>query len=213
MTIDGNRRPIVCGGQKNRRPDLPILRQTEMFAEESFPDICWAPGIPDPIPFAQAGGRFLFRLIPPDPLGHPIIRLQQPHRPKRRLTPDGRFAVLIPHAHLPVATGPRLQRLPLIRHMSAPVTFDLPAVPQVPLILREDFRRGGDQDLIGRLPLPPDAGLRPHHPTQTRPDDIDPERVLEVFTAQVLDNGACPQLGIRSGDLSSRNLAEKRGGE
>ena len=107
----------------------------------------------------------------PDPFRPPIGGVQQPHRPPGRLAPVGDLAGLIPDAHFPEAGLARRRNFPVIDDLDGLVRFDLAAVPEVALILFQQFSAARDEHLIRRLPAvprvcvddPAQAGLKRVH--------------------------------------------------
>ncbi len=133
---------------------------------------------------AMIVGRGRLAAVEPDPFRFPIFRLEQSHRPAGRLAPAGGLAVLVPNSGLPATVSFRFQRSTGILDLNRPIGFDLPGIPEVAAVLGKYFRRGGNQDLIGRLPQA--AFGRPfglQYPTQPRMQLVDAERVDKVLAS------------------------------
>ena len=125
-----------------------------------------------------------------DPAGLPVAGLQQAHLPKSRLAPIAGAAVAVPSPHLPETRLARAERLAAIDHLRRLVGGHLAALPEVALVLLQPLGRGGHQHLVGRLPLGPLLGL--DSPAQPWLTGVDAQRVLEIFTAQILDPDRLP---------------------
>ena len=65
-----------------------------------------------------------------------------------RLAPGRLVAVLVPDADFPKALGARRERLAGVADLDRLVGLDAAAVPEVAFVLREFFRRAGDEDLV-----------------------------------------------------------------
>ena len=125
--------------------------------------------------------------VEPDPLGLPIRRLEQSHRPPRRRAPGRLPAVLVPHADFPVAVLGGMQLAARVLHVNRLVGSHLAAVPAVALVGLQRGRRAGYQDPIGRLAQAAKRRVcRRQHPTQTRPGGVDADRVGLVLAPQLV---------------------------
>ena len=117
----------------------------------------------------------------------PIPFGQQPHAPHRGLAPRPRLPRGIPHLHLPVTAHTGFQRLAGILDLNRPVGRHPAAVPKIPPILFQQFRRRGHQNAVSGLAVPALAGN--DFPTQPRRRHVDPQRIIEVFATQPLRAG------------------------
>ena len=124
-----------------------------------------------------------------DPFRLPLGRIENAHRPKGRLAPIGRLAVLVPHADLPPALRVRRQRLAGILDLNRPIGLDSAGVPEIALVLLEQFGAAGHENLIGRLPLAALVGS--HEPIQPRLGHVDAQGVFEIFATQAIDLRRC----------------------
>ncbi len=104
--------------------------------------------------FAAQQQRRDIRVRRADPFRLPVIRMQNAHRPRRRLAPRGNFSVVIPHAHFPENLLRRfqffagVQEFELFRPEST-----LPLSHKSPLSAREIVFRRRDENFISGLPL------------------------------------------------------------
>ena len=158
---------IVAGlDPEAHRERLGIARdQFDFFNRERLPQIDPCPT--EGISFAQPRIK-IGRSFPPsargkplggDPNALPILRSQQPHSPSRGSAPCRELVVRIPNAHLPKALDSRTQGFPRVRHAHGLIGRDATAVPQIALVVGQFLRRGGNEDLTGRLLLPPLVGF------------------------------------------------------
>ena len=148
---------------------------------------------PDPLRVAQHLLRRVLRgrLVQPDPFPMPIGRVEQSHRPARRLAPSRRLARVVPHPHLPKALLLRAQRLACVADLDGLVCVDLTAVPQVALVGLELVAVAGDQDLVAALGLTAGSVLtRVQDPAQARLQRINAQRVFQILAAQLSDDGS-----------------------
>src|SRR5262245_22301627 len=113
-------------------------------------------GMPDPLGSLERrhGELHLPGAVGADPLGlAPVGRIEQPHRPERRLAPGGWLAILVPHPDLPVARLVRAERLAGIDDRGCLVALDATAIPEVALVAGQRISITGDDHVIGRLLL------------------------------------------------------------
>ena len=144
------RRPLhrAVGGKRDRAPEIPradrrglfrlALRGTKSTARRRAPS--WPPG-----PRAASSSPIHLRV--------PIRRLEQAHRPARRLAPGRRLALLVPHPHLPEAFLLRGQRLAGVAHLDGLVRGHLAAVPKIALAGIQFIPVARDQYLVSALRL------------------------------------------------------------
>ena len=198
LAIHGQHKGIVRRHLHGGALDFGITWQIELRAKTNRPlrRLAEAAIMRAPNPRATVETDRLFgvnaRL---DPFRLPILRIQEPHPPQRRLAPIRSLAVLVPNAHFPMAVRPRRERLAGVFDLDALVARNLSAVPKIALLLGEDFRRRGHEDLISRLL---DSSFRfPissfHFPGKPRLRDIDAKRVFQILAAEVfhLDGVDC----------------------
>ena len=91
----------------------------------------------------------------------------------------------VPGPHFPDASHPRSQRLAPVDDVHASVGLHLAAVPEIGPARVELIGRGGNEDLVCGLFLA--ALIGRERPTESRLDDIDPQRVDQVFASQLVD--------------------------
>ena len=131
-------------------------------------------------------------VIVADPLPTPVRRLEDSHSPKSRGAPFRGLLLAVsvsrPRLHFPVANHARGERFSLVIDVDAAVGGHLAAVPEIALILGEDFRRRGHENLVSRLPNSSFRFPVSHFqfPTQPRLCGIDGQRVHTEFAAEVL---------------------------
>ena len=164
------------------------------------------PSIPDPVGPLQIklGRRRRIRLPAAwshgNPFGGPVLRLEQSHAPVLRHAPS-RLRHLVPEVagpdlHLPMTDLSRPQRLPSVGNLHRLIRCHLATIPKIALILRKEFRRGGDQNLVGGLPQPPCLRRRLQLPRQPRSRDVDTLRVLKILAPELT---WCRTVGGESG--------------
>ncbi len=191
--------------------DLRIRRQSPVCDEQAmafgFVGSLVA-RVPDPLGPAERGlGQlYLARSVGADPLGPgPVRRIEQSHRPERRLAPGRGAAVLVPGPHLPVARLMRRQRLAGIHDGRGLVALDAAAIPEIALVADQGRRIAGYQDMIGGLLLTAlrqrslAERLRGDDPAQSRRLDVDTQRILAVFAAEIRHGQAAGPFLLRAG--------------
>jgi hypothetical protein len=140
------------------------------------------------VPIEIGVGRRL-RLAVVDPNGLPIVGLQQGHLPSGRRTPRRNMALAVPNADLPMATHTAGHRLSSVLHLDRGIRRHPTAIPQITLVLAEQFARARHEYLIGRLGLAAGGRFgRLEHPTEPRLRGVDAQRI---------DHGLTPQMGWR----------------
>ena len=166
-----------CEGRQGER------REEKALAFRHFANLIRR--VPNPLRSVQRRFRRgpLTGFIVANPLGCPVFRLEQAHGPHRRLTPDGFAAVPVPDLHFPEAPLMGDEGRALVCHGDGFVTGNPAAIPQVTALRLERLLAAGDQEAIGGLLLA--ALARLDNPTQPWRSFLDPQRINQVFTAEI----------------------------
>jgi hypothetical protein len=79
----------------------------------------------------------------------------------------------------------RLERLAGVFDLDRPIRLDAAGIPEIALVLLQQFRAAGNENLISGLPLP--ALVEPHEPIQPGFRYVDAQGVFEIFAPQTID--------------------------
>src|SRR6201996_2363376 len=138
-------------------------------------------GNPDPSNVGEV--RLSMRIVPTDPFGGPVCRLQETHFPPRRLVGLRGAAALVPYANGPIVAMTRLKRRPGVGNANRFRRTLFTAIPDVWFGGPKRVRGACHQDLVGSL-APIALGVIAL-PGEIRLQGIDTERVLQIFAPEV----------------------------
>ena len=136
-----------------------------------------------------------------NPLRLPVVRIQDAHRPRRRLAPRRDFAIGIPHAHFPENLLRRFQCFAGIRIWIVSSEATLPLSHKSPVFLSSPDRLEAAQDLIRRLPVATPGRLQ--NPIQTWLRHVHAQGIFPVFTTRMTDGH--PGAGKRRQNQNQEN--------
>jgi hypothetical protein len=85
------------------------------------------------------------------------------------------------------------------------VGIDLPGVPEITRVPREQLERRCDHDLVGGLPHAAGAGFGLENPSEPRMEFTDPLGIRPIFATQVNDGHVRDQRRGRAGGKAEQN--------